>query len=89
MVEEKKFNRKCVGCNQIFKKKSLIRVVKSKEAEVRVDFSGKLGGRGAYICNSTDCLRAAIKNKGLERSLKCKIPKELIERLTKEIEDGR
>lgn len=47
---------------------------------------GRKNGRGAYVCPNSECLRAAIKNKGLERSLKMPIPKEVYDTLTKEME---
>lgn len=90
MLDDNKFNRKCVGCNNVFKKNTLIRVVKSKNNDVSVDFSGKLNGRGAYICNSVECLDKAVKRGGLNRSLKLEIPNEVIFRLRKEVEkNGR
>ncbi len=73
-------------------KKAMIRVLKTPEDEIVIDSTGKKNGRGAYICCSLDCLQKAIKTKGLERSLKVSIPKELIETLEKEmviLESGR
>lgn len=75
--------RKCLGCQEMMNKKSLIRIVKNKEEEFFVDATGKLNGRGAYICHTQSCLEMAIKNKGLERSFKCKIPDEVYEQLKK------
>ena len=66
-------------------KKALIRVLKTPENEIVIDPTGKKNGRGAYICCSLECLRKAIRTKGLERSLKVSIPKELIETLEKEM----
>ena len=51
-----------------------------------IDATGRKNGRGAYICPSSDCLKKAIKSKGLERSFKMNIPKEVYEQLTKEME---
>lgn len=73
-------------------KKAMIRVLKTPEDEIVIDSTGKKNGRGAYICCSLDCLQKAIKTKGLERSLKVSIPKELVETLEKEmviLESGR
>jgi len=58
--------RTCTGCRQAKNKKDLIRVVRDKEGNVSVDATGKLNGRGAYICPDKECLKKAIKNKGLE-----------------------
>lgn len=86
MSEQKKLViRKCVGCNESFEKKSLIRVVRSPEGEVSLDFVGKKSGRGAYLCHSLACLKKAIKSKRLERSLDCTIPIEVYEKLEGEL----
>ncbi len=77
--------RMCTGCGEMKTKKELIRVLKTPEEEIVIDTSGKKNGRGAYICRSLACLQKAIKTKGLERSLKVSIPKELIETLEKEM----
>lgn len=76
--------RLCLGCNEMKPKKELMRVVKSPEAEISLDFTGKKNGRGAYLCKTAECLSKAVKNKGLERSLKVQIPKEVYEALEKE-----
>lgn len=77
-----------MGCNLMLPKKELIRVVKSPEGEVSIDFKGKKNGRGAYICPKIECLQKARKIKRLEKSLKIKIPDELFSILIKEIEDN-
>ena len=76
--------RMCVGCGEMKPKKELVRVVKTAEGEISLDRTGKKNGRGAYLCKSEDCLKQAIKSKGLERSLKVAIPKEVYEALEKE-----
>lgn len=84
--------RMCTGCGEMKAKKEMIRVLKTPEDEIVIDATGKKNGRGAYICCSLDCLQKAIKTKGLERSLKVGIPKELVETLEKEmilLESGR
>lgn len=78
--------RQCVGCGEMKNKKEMFRVIKTAEEEILLDTTGKKNGRGAYICPDGDCLQKAIKTKGLERSLKTAIPKEIIENLTKEME---
>lgn len=62
--------RTCTGCRQAKNKKDLIRVVCDKEGNVFVDVTGKKNGRGAYICPKEECLEKAVKNKGLEKTLK-------------------
>lgn len=77
--------RQCVGCNEMKNKREMIRVIKTAE-EVILDTTGKKNGRGAYLCPSSKCLEKARKTKGLERSLKMEIPKEIYEELQKEME---
>ena len=79
--------RKCVGCQEMKKKKEMMRVIKTPEDEILLDVTGKKNGRGAYICFSEGCLKDAIKNKGLERSFKQAIPKDVYERLEKEMSE--
>ena len=77
--------RMCTGCGEMKTKKEMIRVLKTPEDEIVIDATGKKNGRGAYICRSLSCLQKAIKTKGLERSLKVSIPKDLVETLEKEM----
>lgn len=77
--------RQCVGCGEMKSKKEMIRVLKTSEEEFLLDSTGRKNGRGAYICPSMECLRMAIKNKGLERSFRMAIPKEVYEELEKEM----
>ncbi len=78
--------RQCIGCGEMKNKKEMIRVIKTPEDAVMIDATGRKNGRGAYICPSSECLKKAIKSKGLERSFKMNIPKEVYEQLTKEME---
>ena len=73
--------RQCVGCGEMKMKKEMIRVIKTPQEEIMLDTTGKKNGRGAYICNSIDCLNKAIRQKGLERSLKIEIPKNIYDSL--------
>lgn len=79
--------RQCVGCGEMKNKKEMLRVIKTAEEEILLDTTGKKNGRGAYICPNGECLKKAIKSKGLERSLKTAIPQEVIENLTKEMKN--
>ena len=78
--------RQCVGCQEMKNKKEMIRVIRTSEQEFVLDATGKKNGRGAYICPNRECLSQAIKSKGLERSFKQAIPKEVYESLEKEME---
>ncbi len=77
--------RTCIGCKEIKIKKELIRIVKNKEGEISVDKTGKANGRGAYICDSIECLEKAIKTKALERNFETQISGEIYDELRKEI----
>jgi len=80
--------RRCVGCGESFPKKELLRVVKSPDGSVTLDFTGKKSGRGAYICKDTGCLKKARKAKRLERNLDTVIPDEVYDALTEELENN-
>ena len=77
--------RQCTGCREMKSKKEMIRVLKTSEGEILLDATGKKNGRGAYLCRSMDCLEKAIRSRGLERSLKVKIPDEVYETLKEEL----
>lgn len=64
MANKKIPMRKCVGCQEMKEKKSLIRVVKTAEGDIILDDTGKKNGRGAYICKSLECFKKAKKDKG-------------------------
>ena len=78
-MQKKQPQRTCMGCNEKKEKKDLIRIVKNKENVKNVDKTGKMQGRGAYICNDINCLEKAIKNKRLEKVLETKISQEIYE----------
>ena len=67
-------------------KKEMIRILRTENEGILLDATGRKNGRGAYLCPNGECLARAVKTKGLERSLKTAIPKEVIENLTKEME---
>ena len=86
MLKNKKVPlRKCVGCGEMKLKKELMRVICTQENQFLLDTTGKKNGRGAYICNTTECLEKAMKTKGLERSFKTAIPKEVYAQLQEEM----
>ena len=80
--------RQCVGCREMKAKKELVRVVRSPEGEISLDFRGKAPGRGAYVCPQAEGLRRAIKSKALERGLDCQIPQEIYDQLLLRMEAG-
>jgi len=84
-MQKKIPQRQCMGCRERKAKKELIRVVRTPEGAVCLDFSGKLSGRGSYLCPDPECLKKARKAKSLERSLEVAIPEEVYDRLEKEM----
>ena len=80
--------RQCLGCREMKAKKELIRVVRSPEGGISLDFKGKASGRGAYICPEAQCLKKAVKAKALERAFSCQIPQEIYDKLNEEMEAG-
>ena len=87
-MEKKIPMRQCLGCREMKPKRELIRVVRSPEGEISLDFKGKSPGRGAYVCPRPDCLKKAVKAKAIERALNAAIPAEIYERLEREMEVG-
>lgn len=87
MVSAKKVpQRQCVGCGKMKNKKEMIRILKTPEGTFTLDTTGRKNGRGAYLCPCMECFRKAVKGRGLERSFKMAIPKEVYETLEKEME---
>ena len=79
--------RQCIGCGEMKSKKEMIRVIKTDEGEILLDATGRKNGRGAYLCPSMECFKKAVKGRGLERSFKMAIPREVYETLEKEMEE--
>ena len=80
--------RQCLGCREMKPKRELIRVVRSPEGEISLDFKGKASGRGAYVCPDAQCLKKAIKARALERAFSCQVPQEIYEKLNEQMEAG-
>ena len=77
--------RQCMGCNEHKEKPLLLRVVRSPEGEITLDFTGKKSGRGAYVCRDVECLRRVRKSRRIDRVLECEIPDAVWERMEKEL----
>ena len=75
--------RQCIGCGEMKSKKEMIRVIKTAEDQILLDATGRKNGRGAYL----ECFKKAVKGRGLERSFKMAIPREVYETLEKEMEE--
>ena len=78
--------RMCAGCGGRFDKRDLVRVVRTPQGDVQLDLTGKMAGRGAYVCHDPACLQKARKSKALERAFELEIPEEIYTRLTEEME---
>ena len=77
--------RRCTGCGEHFPKNELVRILRTPDSNIVLDTTGKLSGRGAYICNSISCLKKARKARRLETSLSCSIPADIYEKLEREL----
>ena len=75
--------RRCLATNESFPKKELLRIVRTPEGEVKVDLTGKLNGKGAYISKSNEALDIAKKKKVLNRALEIEVPEEIYEEISK------
>lgn len=85
MKAKKNPQRMCVGCQEMKNKKEMIRIVRTPEGEIIFDVTGKKSGRGAYVCATDICLAKAVKEKRLERALKCSVPVDIYEQLRNEL----
>ena len=85
-MQKKIPQRQCMGCRERKNKRDMLRVVRGTDGTVSLDFSGKLNGRGAYVCPDPECLKKARKSRALERCLEVAIPEEVYDRMEKEME---
>lgn len=81
--------RKCSGTGEMFPKKEMIRVVRSKEGEVSVDLTGKKSGRGAYVSKTEAAVEAAKKKNALKNQLDVEIPEHIYDELLAAIRKGK
>lgn len=77
--------RQCLGCNEHKPKTELFRIVRSPEGQISLDFTGRSGGRGAYLCRDVKCLKKVRKSRRLETTLGCTIPAEVYDEVEKEL----
>ena len=80
--------RQCLGCREMQPKRELIRVVRSPEEEISLDFKGKKPGRGAYLCPDPACLARARKSRALERAFSAQIPDEVYAALEEQMREA-
>ena len=81
-------SRTCIGCGTQKSKTELIRIVKTQSGEIKLDKTGKLPGRGANICDKSECLNLAIRSKKLEKTFETKIEESVYESLKNTINQG-
>lgn len=74
--------RMCLVCKQMMPKEKLIRVVKSKQGEILIDLTGKMDGRGAYICKNEECYSKIKKQKVLNRAFRVDVNDEIYQKLS-------
>ena len=80
--------RMCVGCREMKPKATLLRVVKPQEGDAHIDRTGKAQGRGAYVCESIECLKKAQKTRALDRALETKLDEAVFMALENQILSG-
>lgn len=80
--------RQCLGCREMKPKGELIRVVRSPEGELSLDFRGKKPGRGAYLCPDPACFARAKKSRAIERALSSKVEPEVYAALEAQMRAG-
>ena len=80
--------RQCLGCREMKSKRELIRVVRSPEGEISLDFRGKKPGRGAYVCPDPECLKRVRKSRALERAFSAQLPAQVYDALEAQMERG-
>lgn len=81
--------RQCIVCRQSKPKKELIRIVRTSDNDFSVDKTGKLNGRGSYICNSEECINNLVKQKALNKAFKTNVEKEVYEKLKEQFVENR
>lgn len=77
--------RRCIGCMESIQKSNLVRIVRIKDGHFEIDESGKMNGRGAYLCNNISCLLQARKRHGLERSFSTRINESVYDELERKL----
>ena len=81
MKEKKIPMRMCIACHEMKPKREMLRIVRPKEGEIAIDFTGKAAGRGAYICDDPDCIRKLRKSRLLNKTFSCEVPLTVYERI--------
>lgn len=77
--------RMCVGCRSMKEKRSLVRVVRGEDGKAHIDLTGKMNGRGAYVCPDEQCLLKAVKSRALDRALEIFVTQDILAELSEEV----
>ena len=77
--------RKCLASGESVPKKDLLRIVRTPEGEVKVDTTGKLNGKGAYLKKSLEALEIAKKKNLFSRALEVNVDEEVYKEIEKVI----
>ena len=86
--QKKQPERQCMGCNEKKPKRELLRIVRTPEGTVELDFTGRKNGRGTYICQNVSCLKKVRRSKRLERTLEVEIPDAVYAALEEELSNA-
>ena len=81
--------RQCLGCGEHKPKKEVLRVVRTPDGIILLDFTGKKSGRGAYICNSEACIKKLNKAKLLHKTFSCEVDADVYARIEEEFLAGK
>lgn len=73
--------RMCVACREMHPKNQMLRVVLMPDGTYEIDQSGRLNGRGAYVCNSEECINKCVKSRLLNRSFKKNVDQNIYEKV--------
>lgn len=80
--------RKCNGCGEQKSKRELIRIVKNANGEINLDLTGKMAGRGAYICPDIECLKKARRSKRIDKAFECTVPEYVYDKLEEQLKSN-
>ena len=81
--------RTCIACREEKPKKEMLRIVKNAAGEIRLDFSGKLAGRGAYICNNEACVKKLRRYRLLHKAFSADVSEEVYAGVEEEFLGGK
>lgn len=76
----------CIGCREMKEKKQLLRIVHTPEGEIKLDPTGRMSGRGAYICRQKECMEKAIRQHQIERAFSCGVSPDVYEQLRQQLQ---